>query len=456
MKKYFRLPDNSIFQKRPGGAVLSLKTEAENWGKEYRMEVNVDGARLLELCDGKSTLDDILETNNSRYPAALLSKETGAEFFADALEAGMVEVSGEPAACTSRVCGSHEHYYPENTTVELTTQCNYSCKHCYRESSPSENTHINYDKLMKFLHDFRDHGGSILALTGGEAMLYKNFFELVEWACGNFPSVAVLTNAYYLQDKAVERLLPFRDKLIFCVSLDSHRPEFHNAFRGKADAFEKTLRAIELLGRHKFRFRVSMSVIKDNFFDIDATAELARRNGALYFAYSPVLSTGRGDALDGGLAADYGKDPRYAEYEKMLREKYKGFLRGVYNRPGDQLDRPADRPNCGILHSTLAMGPDGEIRPCALFAGGLKVGNAFNQPFEEIFHSPLGAAFSSMPAPSKETCGDCTKFGLCRGCIFLGLKNGLNDPGCKWVKTSDIRKYLTGELEGRKCADMEL
>lgn len=450
MKEYLRLPDNSIFQKRPEGATLYLKNEASLWAEKRRLGVNMDGARLLEFCDGTETAEGVVGKHNNTYPGNLVTAEVADKFFAKALGAGMLESADEAGAGKIRVCGSYEYNYPAHTTVEVTSQCNYKCKHCYRDSSPAAAPHMDYRKLIAYLEEFRDHGGTALEITGGEPMLYGNFFELVEWAYNNISVVGILTNGYYLQEEAIKRLLPFRDRLVFNISLDSHRPEFHDAFRGKEGAFEKTIRAMELLGANKFRFRLSMCVTKENFFDMEGTAELAKKYGAAYFGCNPVQDFGRGGEMITKLADEFAKEPqRYIDYEKMIHEKYKGFLHLLSKESMKQLETG----NCGILHKTVTVGPDGEMRPCVMFDSGLQIGNIYKQSFEEIFHSPLGGIFSRMRAPGKAACGDCEKLAVCNGCILRGIKTGLKHSDCKWLKSSDVLNYISRTPETKKCGN---
>ena len=450
INNYLRLPDGAVFQKRPAGATLYFKNDASSWAEKKRLGVNLDGARLLEFCDGNKTAAGVVEKHNISYPGNIITKEVSDKFFIKAIDAGIIESSEHPGAGEVRVCGSYEYNYPAHTTIEVTSQCNYKCKHCYKDSSPAVTAHLNYPKLMEYLGEFRDHGGSVIEITGGEPMLYKNFFELVEWAYNNLTVVGILTNGYYLQEEAIKRLLPFREKLVFNISLDSHRPEFHNAFRGKEDAFEKTIQAMELLGKNKFRFRLSMCVTRDNFFDMEGTAELAKKYGAVFFGCNPVQAFGRGGEMITELAAEYAKEPeKYLKYEKMIYDKYKGFLHVLSKESMKQLETG----NCGILHQTVTVGPDGEIRPCVLFNSGLKVGNIYKQSFEEIFHSPLGGAFSRMRGPNKTVCGDCEKTSICNGCILRGIKTGLKHADCKWLKSSDILKHISEPPEDKKCGN---
>ena len=450
MKKYLSLLNNSIFQKSPSGATIYFKEDVSSLEKKGRLGVNLDGARILEFCNGQETVETVVEKHNFSYPDNIISKEVADKFFKKVIASGMIESSLQPNTGKVLICGSYKYYYPAHTTLEVTSQCNYKCKHCYKESSPDANEHVDYQKVIEYLGAFRDHGGSVIEITGGEPMLYKKFFELVEWSYRNLEVVGILTNGYYLQEEAIKRLLPFKEKLVFNISLDSHRPEFHNKFRGKADAFEKTIQALEFLRDNKFRFRLSMCVAKDNFFDMEGVAELAKKYGAVYFGCNPVQDFGRGEELIRELAVEYAKEPlRYIEYEKMIHEKYKGFLHTLSSKNIKQLETG----NCGIVHRNVTVGSDGEIRPCVMFDSGLKIGNIYQQSFEEIFHSPLGGVFSRISSPSRKICGDCKKLDICKGCVLRGIKTGLKQAECKWLKSVDILKYINKIPKAKECGN---
>ncbi|OGR65884.1 MAG: hypothetical protein A2X31_00860 [Elusimicrobia bacterium GWB2_63_22] len=442
------------FQRKPSGASL-VKTVRDDgkWKSKYRKAVNMDGARILELCDGQLPLEELLEKHNRLYPANILSREDAEAFFDAAEKEEMVVRGAEKLRTDARIAGSYENYYPNHMTFELTDQCNYRCKHCYRESSPDLHKRLDTAKVKEYITALHENGGSVVEITGGEPMLHKDFFEIVDFACERLNLVAVLTNGYYLQEEALQRLLKHKKTLIFNISLDSHLPERHDKFRGKEGAFAKTINAMRLLGEHGFRYRVAMSVTPENNFDIEETIKLAKEHKATTFGYNHVLDFGRGEGLTSGeRKADVEELKKRVEYELYIRDKYKDFL----NMLTPEQMKSVKSTNCGIIHRTVTVGPEGEVRPCAMFSGDvIELGNIMNKSFKELFKSGIGNVFAAMPAPKEEICGDCKYLRYCANCILRGIKKGSKTPGCKWVEKTGVMKYVKGSPENRVCGNIQ-
>ena len=454
MKTYIALAGNMTFQRKPSGASL-VKTVRDDgkWKSKYRKAVNMDGARLLELCDGQLTTEELLEKHNRLYPDNILVPEAAAAFFDSAEKEAMIIRGPEKIKSDARVAGSFDHYYPNHMTFELTDQCNYRCAHCYRESSPDLHKRLDTAKVKEYISALHENGGSVIELTGGEPMLHKDFFELVDYACERMNLVAILTNGYYLQEEAIARLLKHKKTLIFNISLDSHRKDCHDRLRGKEGAFDKTINAMRLLGENGFRYRVAMSVMGENNFDIEETIGLARKYKATTFGYNHILDFGRGEGLSSGApkATPEAAKKRY-EYETRIRETHKDFLNML---TAEQL-KSVKSTNCGIIHRTVTVGPDGEVRPCAMFGGDvIEVGNIMKQSFKELFKSGIGNVFAAMPAPKAEICGDCKYLPYCGNCILRGIKKGSKTPGCKWLEKTGVMKYVKEAPQAKVCGNIQ-
>jgi len=454
MKQYISLPEKLTFQRRPTGATLFKVMEGEGvWKKKFSKAVNMDGARLLELCDGQSDAGGIVEKFNKLYPDNILTEEKAAAFFERAAQQEMVFFKGERTFPGVRFTGSYEQFYPQHSTIELTDQCNYKCAHCYRGSSPQESKHIDFEKCKQYINDLWENGGSVIELTGGEPLLYKHFFELIDFAYPKMDMIGVLSNGYYLQEEAVARLAKYKDKVMFNISLDSHRPEFHDKFRGKEGAFARTTHAMELLGKYGFTYRTAMSVTKDNFFDMEETIKLSRRYGSRIFGMNPVLDVGRGEGL---CEAKPEPDPAYlkkcTDYESRIVTENRDYLHLITEEQAKGLKDS----NCGLIHRSVVVGPDGELRPCVMFGGDIiKIGNIYRQSFKEIFESGLGRAFSKLHGPKAEVCGDCPHLNYCQNCSLKGVKMALKTPDCKWAKETGILKYVKNAPAPKRCGNAQ-
>ncbi|OGR68045.1 MAG: hypothetical protein A2081_02780 [Elusimicrobia bacterium GWC2_61_19] len=453
MRKYIALTEGLTFQRHPTGATLfKVVKGSEGRTNKFRKTVNMDAARILELCDGIA-LNDLLEKHNRSYPASQLTEEVANAFFAAAEKEEMIFVSSEKTACAVRFAGSYDHYFPQHSSIELTDQCNYRCKHCYRESSPERNNRLDFGKVKEYIEALWANGGSVLELTGGEPLLYEHFFEVVDFAYPKMGMVCILTNGYYLQEDAVKRLLKYKDKLVFNISLDSHKPEFHNAFRGKSDAYEKTLNAMRLLGENGFVYRVAMSVSSENNYDIAETIQLARKCGAKLFAYTHVTNVGRGgDVLAAGRQMTEADVRKMVDYELRVREENKDIMHFLTVTQVNELKAT----NCGIIHRSVTLGPDGVIRPCIMFGGDvIEIGNINRQSYREIFEGGIGKAFAHMSGPKAEVCGDCKHLFYCGNCILRGIQKGMELNGCKWLEKTGVLKYIKGAPQRRVCGNAQ-
>lgn len=454
MEKHVAIAKGLTFQRRPSGATMArIATENGGWKTKFRKSVNMDGARILELCDGQVTTAELLAKHNALYPANVLSREDGEAFLEAAEKEGMVLTSDSAIVPDVRFTGSYEHYYPQHSTIELTDQCNYRCKHCYRESSPDKQKHLPLAKIKEYIGALWENGGTVVELTGGEPMLHKDFFEVVDHACERMNLVCVLTNGYYLQEEAIKKLLKHKDKLVFNISLDSHVAEKHDRFRGRAGAFGKTLNAMRLLGENGFLYRVAMSVTRENNFDLEETIALARKYGARLFAYNHVLDTGRGDDVCFSapeLTMEEAK--KIVSYEQGVRERNKDI---VHFLSVEQVNS-VKAMNCGIISRSVVLGPDGEVRPCVMFGGDvIKIGNIYESSFKEIFEQGPGALFAQLHGPKPEICGDCKNMLYCGNCILRGIKMGSKTPGCKWLEKTGVMKHIRAVPTSKTCGNLQ-
>jgi radical SAM protein with 4Fe4S-binding SPASM domain len=419
-----------------------------NWNKK-RFSFNPDGAKLLELCSGVDTMKGIVEKYNASYPSSSLTMENASEFFKKAAGDGLVEMRSDKNAAAVPIRGSKEFFYPQHMSIELTSRCNYRCKHCYRGSSPDGGEDINYEKLMKFLEDFYLHGGAAVEFTGGEPMLHSRFFDIVEWAAKRFPVVGIITNGYLMDEAAQQRLLPYKNSLKFNISLDSHLPEYHNKFRGKSDAYEHSVKNMGLLGKNGFIYRAAMSITHENYLHIEDTMKLAQRMGATKFVYNLVQDIGRGDSPEIVLRQPKAMLEKYLAFERHIRANYKDFIHFV----SDEAKKQAEASNCGIIQRSFVLGPDGELRPCVMFSVGMRIGNVYKQSFEEIFATGLAEAFTRIHAPKELVCGKCEHLFYCGGCILKGIKKGKELGGCPWLEKTGIMKYFKDAPEERTCSN---
>ena len=112
--------------------------------------------------------------------------------------------------------------------IHPTRRCNLRCLHCYSSSSPEEHDQLGVALLLQAISDARTEGYTVVSFSGGEPLLYKPIWDLLEYAhqCQMLTSVA--SNGMLLNEQRLEKLHGRVDLL--AISLDG-MPTSHNMIR---------------------------------------------------------------------------------------------------------------------------------------------------------------------------------------------------------------------------------
>ncbi len=183
----------------------------------------------------------------------------------------------------------------------LSGGCNLRCAHCWisptfaaRDKMPNDS--LTAPDVKKVIDEAAPLGLSHVKLTGGEPFLNRNIFEIIELAAGHGLTIFVETNATLI-DRGTAAFLKKHGVTSLSVSLDSHRPSFHDSFRGVEGAFDAAVSGIELFTAEGISVQLIMSLVAENVADIEGLIDTAGRLGARSVKINPVTPLGRGGAL---------------------------------------------------------------------------------------------------------------------------------------------------------------
>jgi MoaA/NifB/PqqE/SkfB family radical SAM enzyme len=125
---------------------------------------------------------------------------------------------------------------PLSLTFQLTRNCNFRCVYCSEppgiRSRPLEEIKEMVDKLA---------GMRRIIFSGGEPMVYKHFWGVLEHAQGKFEKIVLSTNASLITRDGAARLKDLVDYID--VTVDGPRRQ-HDAIRGKYELVIRGLRRI--------------------------------------------------------------------------------------------------------------------------------------------------------------------------------------------------------------------
>ncbi len=130
---------------------------------------------------------------------------------------------------------------------ELTLKCNENCFHCGSGCSPNMPDGLPVSEYMRVLDEVKENFGSdvYIALTGGEPLMYKDFFKLTEYINSLGMRWGMTSNATLITKEVAEKLRDTGMRGI-SISIDGVR-ETHDRYRNFPGGYDKAMRGIENL-----------------------------------------------------------------------------------------------------------------------------------------------------------------------------------------------------------------
>src|SRR5271168_2458504 len=133
---------------------------------------------------------------------------------------------------------------PISVQIDLTYRCNERCVHCYLDHD--DHGEMTTLEIKNLLYELASAGVFILTFSGGEIMLRKDFFEILEHARALTFCVKLKTNAILIREREAQRIRALGVDSIQ-VSIYSHRAEVHDAITKVPGSLKRSLDAIRFL-----------------------------------------------------------------------------------------------------------------------------------------------------------------------------------------------------------------
>jgi radical SAM protein with 4Fe4S-binding SPASM domain len=311
-------------------------------------------------------------------------------------------------------------HHLQNVYVELTRECNLSCKHCYAGAGTPRDDELTFQEITSLIDQMAEIGVLSIVLTGGEPLLYPHIFEIMKYARKKRLSVLLFTNGTLIVPYIAQKLqlLPV---FKVAVSVDGPDALTHDGIRGVDGAFQKTLRGIILLKNFEIPTQVNICLSRSNYDKFEEILFLMKHLGVTEFYVRPVTFTGRNssDKKDQSDKTEEDFSITPVEYLEALRLLHNFKVRELNMNPQKRVAYSPQEINCGIGTQSLTVQSDGTVVPCPLFAQDASLGSIRTQSLLEIWNdSSLLNTLRTMNIFETHPCKDCQFVGMCKGgCI---------------------------------------
>ncbi|MBU7015279.1 MAG: radical SAM protein [Theionarchaea archaeon] len=172
--------------------------------------------------------------------------------------------------------GSHELgralSSPITVELEVTSRCNNLCQFCYNVWDKNHKSH--HDTNMTVILDrLREADVKMLFFTGGEPLLRKDIFELIEYARTCKMKTCVVTNGTLLTEEKAQML----HHLNTSVQVSLHGTEkTHDVLAGVPGAYRKAVKGLQELAEHRVPTNINLALTRLNFKELSHVDEVAQ------------------------------------------------------------------------------------------------------------------------------------------------------------------------------------
>ena len=345
-------------------------------------------------------------------------------------------------------------FYParfkEYVQWSITGRCNYKCRHCFMSAPNAAQGEPNFNQLMIMLDAFCRCGVHNIQLTGGEPMVRRDFWDLVDAIRErNLNIHTIYSNGLLVTDEFLDKLerRHLRPSIQFSFDGVGH----HDWMRGIPGAEKTVLYALRRCQERKIPTSVSMVICKESANTIRETVNLMASLGVRsmkvgnatplgewrhekehfltreelytalleyiphYFEDGMPLSLG----LEGFFNYNVLKKKLSFWYEKDIEEQY--FDKALM---------------CAHVRRGMYVSPKGAVLPCMSMVGGPieeDFPNMLKTPLEDILDGDSAymqitrSKVSDFMAHNPD-CAKCEyKSGCCGGCRAVAVRDHPTD-----------------------------
>ncbi|WP_007516384.1 radical SAM protein [Pseudofrankia saprophytica] len=328
--------------------------------------------------------------------------------------------------------------------LEVVGSCNLTCTHCFAGDLPRRGERrLALDEIDDLFAQMASLGSFRLGLTGGEPLLRKDLFAVIDRALAHGLAPCVTTNGLLITDE-VAREFGRRELVWLNVSLEGATAATNDAVRGEG-TFARVLDRLAVLRRHA-RFTLAFTIMRSNLAEIEACARLAHQVGADTAVFRPLYPVGVArENLD--------LMPTFAEYSSALRtlsalgdleiEEEDDEGAGLDVRHIDPFS-PFSRDEsqsviyqnygCGAGNLVCSVSVSGQVNPCSFLGPEFDAANIRNRSLADVWHDSAGfRAIRALP-PTEPTSAHGTTATFAGGCRARALAfNGSIHAPDPWI-----------------------
>jgi MoaA/NifB/PqqE/SkfB family radical SAM enzyme len=175
---------------------------------------------------------------------------------------------------------------PLSAHMDITWRCNERCVHCYLDHE--DKGEMTTEEIKDTIRQLAASGTFFLSISGGEPLLRRDCFEILEYARALRFNVKLKTNAVMIGLKEAKRLRQLGIEQVQ-ISVYSHRAEVHDAITKLPGSLRRTVDAIKRLKAEGIKVSLTNVLMSKNYSDAKGVQLLAQELGVA-FVVDPTIT----------------------------------------------------------------------------------------------------------------------------------------------------------------------
>lgn len=304
---------------------------------------------------------------------------------------------------------------PSIVLFDISRQCNLNCKFCDIGEKNLEEK-IDLERAKKIIKKLSENKVFLIIFTGGEPTILPGFENLLSYTDKLGLSIRILTNAYEISDKLIEKIKDVGANVT--VSLHASKPEVHDHLTNIDGSWKMAMKNIKRMSENDVKLnKINFTATKFNYKEVRSMAKkVSDINSIKTILVNRYLDFGMSDSKDFGL--DQEKLNKLAK--KMDKINKELDIECVFGEPVPPCKLNGDykymTSKCIAGKDFGYVDIDGNIKTCT--ASNIEVGNIFEESLEKIWNNDLLKEFRSknwfpkecVKCESSDDCGGICKF----------------------------------------------
>lgn len=325
-------------------------------------------------------------------------------------------------------------HLPVSGSFELTPRCSLNCKMCYIRMTPEEmlplGTERTVSQWVELAQQAKQAGMVFLLLTGGEPLVYPDFFPLLRELSQLGLSIDINTNGTRINDSAISQFLEYPPAK-FNITLYGTSRDTYARLCGDGSAYDRTVYAIDALRQAGLLVSLNATLTPENVCDTESIADFAKQRGLNLKLTSLVVPPQRRGVFEQPhrlTAEEAGQAAARGHFLYFGAEAVRAKLQNTQGSPADFLlddcvQTGEEGTSCLAGRSQFWIAWNGEMYPCCMmpWINAKPFETGFAAAWKQI--SEACAAFVQNPQ-----CRSCALGSLCPSCAALQYAETQGDP----------------------------